>query len=192
MYRMHRRVTALSLAATLCSACDTGEGAGEDVDDAVAPSGDATARIYYDGERFTLDELGEPPRILVELVPGEVHGFDSEEDARAFARADHIRTAPAEPTVQTNCGGGFNEVHWFEHESYQGWGDGTYTPGYNNYVGAYWNDRISSLKNHSDYTVIFYDHANYQGDQYWVGPRVCRENLWAVGWNDRFSSWSTY
>jgi hypothetical protein len=68
---MQRTIPAMFLAALLAGACDPAQS-----DEAAALAADTAAEdaqtIFYAGERFTIDELGEAPPYLVTLANGEV------------------------------------------------------------------------------------------------------------------------
>ncbi|WP_405768316.1 peptidase inhibitor family I36 protein [Streptomyces sp. NBC_01538] len=54
-------------------------------------------------------------------------------------------------------------------------------------VGDYMNDRASSIINNTNYSITFYEHANYGGASFTVGQRLQVRSL--GNWNDSISSW---
>lgn len=186
---MQHTIPAMLLAALLAGACDPVQSDAEPV----AETAEDAKAIFYAGERFTIDELGEAPPYLVSLANGEVHGFDAEFEAESFM-AD--RSSPrdlAAPDAPTAVASQLNV--WADI-----WGWQTGSPAFGfaipqnvDYLGGIldWNDRISAVYNQSPYWVVLCEHAGQGGSQHWIEPGAVQGDLRYFGWNDRASSFHT-
>lgn len=74
---------------------------------------------------------------------------------------------------------------YYEHAEFQGASFAVNGSSSLDYVGQYWNDRISSIACSPYCTVTVWEHANYGGRSWRTGGRV---PYVGQGWNDRVSS----
>ncbi|MFO1183276.1 MAG: peptidase inhibitor family I36 protein [Bauldia sp.] len=76
---------------------------------------------------------------------------------------------------------------YYEHRDFGGQSFALNGPSSRNYVGDYWNDKISSIACSPGCYVTVWEHAYFGGRSWRVGGRV----PWVgAGWNDRISSLS--
>ncbi|MDC0668877.1 peptidase inhibitor family I36 protein [Nannocystis radixulma] len=189
---MQRTIPAMFLAALLAGACDPAQSDEEAAALAADTAAEDAQTIFYAGERFTIDDLGEAPPYLVTLANGEVHGFDEEVEAERFV---DLRSGPRDLAAAYGPLAAPSQINFWANT---GWAQGNPgiawpIPGEIEYLGGIydWNDRISSTYNQSSYWVVLCEHAGFGGNKYWLEPGAIRDDLRKVDWNDRVSSYYT-
>lgn len=189
------------LAALFVPACDPAEDAPEAAalaelaPDEQVPVYDDGQEMLYHGERILLAELDEhPPHVVTH--DGALYGFDDRVEANRFLaeQLGHGDLAIAPDYSYADCPAG--AACFYENPDFSGDTFGSTYTGYWPYLGNYWNDRISSVKNNmwTGYLVELHEHASRGGYTFPIYSGQWYSNLHSLpnNWGDRASSIDIY